>query len=157
MVNLKQLDKKQTQFLLNLNFNDLKKYVDNLAKQYYVQLSAGEENKVVTIITIFRKIVELHEDKNIESYINYSLIKTFNEILFKSVNVDSDIKPIHINEPVVMAEGNNSNVIFVESQLEKVIRHFEEEKAFKYADELKEKLVTEDDIKEYFHYNDYVI
>lgn len=156
MVSIQQLNKKQIQFLSSLNSDDLKKYIDNLAKQYYINLSTGEENKVITIIEILNKIIELHRSDNIESYINYSLTKTFNEILFKSVKVDSNIKPIAINEPVLFTTDNTKS-LFIETQLEKVIRHFEEEKAFKYMDELKEKLTTEEAIKDYFHYNDYVI
>ena len=155
MVTLKQMDKKQREFILNLNPNELKKYIDNLTNQYYLHLSRNEKEKVDSIIDLLNKIMELHSKDNVESYINYSLINSFNNILFKSVELDSNINFIAIKEPGLNRLENNN--VFTESTLEKIIRHFQDEKAFKYCDELHEKLKTDDDIKEYFHYNDYVI
>ena len=155
MATLNQLDKKQTEFISNLNADDLKKYVDNITKQYYIHLSRNEETKVASIVDLLDKIIELHSNHNIENYINYSLVNSFNEVLLKSVELDSNINLIAINEPALnRLEDNN---IIGESQLEKVVRHFQDEKAFKYCDELHEKLKTDEDIKEYFHYNNYVI
>ena len=82
-------------------------------------------------------------------------MNSFNEVLLKSVEVDSNINLININEPGLFNDNDNNS--FSETQLEKVVRHFENEKAFKYCDELHEKLKSEDDIKEYFNYNDYVV
>ena len=96
MVTLKQMDKKQTEFISNLNPNDLKKYIDNLTKQYYLHLSKNEKEKVDSIIDLLNKIIELHSKGNIESYINYSLINSFNDVLFKSVEMDSNINFIAI-------------------------------------------------------------
>jgi len=155
MVTLKQMDKKQTEFISNLNASDLKKYIDNLTKQYYLHLSKNEEKKVMSIIDLLNKIIELHSKDNVENYINYSLINSFNEILFKSIELDSNINFIDIKEPGLNRIDNNN--VFAESQLEKIIKHFENEKSFRYCDELHEMLKTDEDIKEYFHYNDYVI
>lgn len=155
MATLKQMDKKQTEFISNLKANDLKKYIDNITKQYYIHLSRNEGSKVASIIDLLNKIIELHSKNNVESYINYSLINSFNNILLKSVELDSNINLIAIKEPGLSNPSDNNS--FSETQLEKVVRHFETEKAFKYCDELHEKLKSEDDIKEYFHYNDYVI
>ena len=155
MATLKQMDKKQKEFISNLKANDLKKYIDNITKQYYIHLSRNEETKVSSNIDLLNKIIELHSKKNVESYINYSLVNSFNEVLLKSVEVDSNINLISINEPGLFNDNDNNS--FGETQLEKVVRHFENEKAFKYCDELHEKLKTDDDIKEYFNYNDYVV
>lgn len=155
MATLKQMDKKQTEFISNLKANDLKKYIDNITKQYYIHLSRNEESKVASIIDLLNKIIELHSKNNVESYINYSLINSFNNILLKSVELDSNINLIAIKEPGLSNPSDNNS--FSETQLEKVVRYFETEKSFKYCDELHEKLKSEDDIKEYFHYNDYVI
>lgn len=153
-MNISKLDKKQTKFIMGLGLDDLKKYVDNLSNQYYVCISKGEIYKTNTILETFKKIIEIHEDTNIESYINYSLSKTFNDILFKSVDNCSGLTPIIISEPVLLTSDNQAP--FIETKLEKVVKHFETEKAFKYMDELKEKLKTEEDVKKYFHYYDYV-
>lgn len=155
MATLKQMDKKQKEFISNLKANDLKKYIDNITKQYYIHLSRNEETKVASNIDLLNKIIELHSKKNVESYINYSLVNSFNEVLLKSVEVDSNINLININEPGLFNDNDNNS--FSETQLEKVVRHFENEKAFKYCDELHEKLKSEEDIKEYFNYNDYVV
>lgn len=155
MATLKQMDKRQTEFILNLKANELKKYIDNITKQYYIHLSRNEESKVASIVELLNKIIELHSKNNVENYINYSLVNSFNEVLLKSVEVDSNINLIAIKEPGL--SNHNDNNIFSETQLEKVVRYFETEKAFKYCDELHEKLKTDDDIKEYFNYNDYVV
>ena len=155
MATIKQMDKKQKEFILNLNARDLKNYIDNLTKQYYFHLSKNEEKNVVSIIDLLNKIIELRSGENVENYINYSLIKNFNNILFKSVEHNSDINFIDIKEPGLNKVDNSD--VFAESQLEKIIKHFENEKSFKYCDELHERLKTDEDIKEYFHYNDYLI
>ena len=154
MTILKQMDKKRTEFILNLDSNELRTYIDNITKEYYIYLSRNEDNKVASIIELLNKIIELHGRNNIENYINYSLINSFNGVLFKSVDIDSNIS-IDIKEPVLNKETNNG--WYGETSLEKVVRHFQTEKAFKYSDYLKEKLKTEDDIKQYFHYEEYVI
>ena len=153
MTTLKQMDKKRTEFILNLNSNELKKYIDNITKEYYIYLSRNEYNKVDNIIELLNKIIEIHGRNNIENYINYSLINNFNNVLFKSVDIESNIN-LDIKEPVLNKENTGW---YEETQLEKVIRHFETEKAFNYCNELKEKLKSDEDIKEYFHYKDYVV
>ena len=42
MATLKQMDKKQKEFISNLKADDLKKYIDNITKQYYIHLSLVE-------------------------------------------------------------------------------------------------------------------
>lgn len=157
MVTLNQMDKRQTEFISNLNSDELKKYIDNITKQYYIHLSKNESSKVASIIDLLNKIIELHSKSNIENYINYSLINSFNDVLFKSVEVDSNINLLAIKEPVLTGVDETSNNWFGETQLEKVVRHFKDVKAFEYCDELHEKLKTDDDIKQYFHYEDYVV
>lgn len=155
MTTLKQMDKKQTEFISSLNADDLKKYVDNITKQYYICLSKNDFKKVANIVDLLNKVIELHSKNNIENYINYSLVNSFNDVLFKSVELDSNVNQLVTKEPG-LNRLDNSN-IYTESKLEKVIRQFETEKAFKYCEELKEKLKTDDDIKQYFHYDDYVV
>ena len=149
------MDKKQTEFISNLTSDALKEYIDNITRQYYLHLSNNESGKVSSIIGLLNKIVELHGKSNVQSYINYSLINSFNEVLFKSVEFDSDINLIDIKEPVSNKVADKD--FFSESQLEKVVKYFESQKAFKYCEDLKEKLKTDDDIKQYFHYEDYVV
>lgn len=154
MVSVKQLDKKQVEFISNLSSNELKKYIKNLTKEYYISLSNKDNDKVVTIFDNLKRVIQLHGD-DIENYINYSLAKEFNEILFKSVNHDSNIGPLEIKEPKYISDIGTGRGIFHESHLEKILRAFQYSKAHEYCDELEKKLLTDEDIKNYFNFKDY--
>lgn len=151
MIKLKQLDKLQEDYLTKLTVPELKNYIINLSIEYFISMASHDHKKVKLIVETFEKLKDLHEEKNVEEFINYCLIDVFNKTVVKSNFL------INIEEPILVIGSNNGNNILVESELEKAVEYFKFKEIHRRTEELVEANLSEEEIRELFNFHDYYI
>lgn len=149
----KQLEKLENEYLTKLTVPELKSYIIDLVTDYYISISEKDKVKIQTIIATFDKLKDLHEEINVESYINYALITVFIKVI---LNTDS---AINIEEPILKSDsGFSKNIYFSEpTELEQIIEYFTFQEILKKVKELNEANLSKAEIEELFNYKDYVI
>ena len=73
-------------FLLNLDKEDLKVYIDNIIREYYNNYIANDNENLKTNVIELMRLTTLFEDKypNISNYLNYRLVVLSNKV-FESI------------------------------------------------------------------------
>lgn len=87
----------------SLKKDELKQYINQLAKRYYVSFFNNDSESHNSISNEFYDIISMFEDTypSIKNYINYSLLMSANELLQNSFQRDFDLRcpnPIDIDE-----------------------------------------------------------
>lgn len=86
MTNYNQLENMRKEVISKFTKDELKQYINQLAKRYYVTFinNYGESHK--SINTELHDVISMFEDTypNIKSYINYCLLKSANDLLQNS-------------------------------------------------------------------------
>ena len=82
----KELIKMKEDFLLNLDKEDLKVYIDNLIKEYYNTYLSNDNENLKSNVTELMRLPTLFEKKypNMSNYLNYRLVVLSNRI-FESI------------------------------------------------------------------------
>ena len=149
MITINQLNKKQEDYIRNLDVSALKNYIDNIAKTYYLNIINEDRLSANNSIETLNKIKMLHSEKNLDTYINHSLIKVFNEILItgSSGNING-----YLNEPQL----NINNKGFVaKSELDNIFNGINLEKALQIEKEYQKKYTDRNGILKLYNYNKY--
>lgn len=151
MITLNQLNKRQEDYIRNLDSAGLKTYIDNIAKTYYLNVINNDKLSANNSIEILNKIKMLHQDKNLDSYINHSLIMVFNEILISrsSGNINDFLMESSLNI--------NINGMILKSELDKILDLKIHNQALKIEQEYQQQVQSEDDLKNLFNYSKYKI
>ena len=151
MITINQLNKKQEDYIRKLDATGLKSYIENIAKTYYLNIINNDKLSANNSIELLNKIKMLHSDKNIDTYINHSLIKVFNEILIsESMGNISE----YLNEPSL---NITNNAYMVKSEIDNIFDGINLEKAFQMEKEYKQKYKTNDDIMKLYNYDKYKV
>ena len=103
MTNYNQLENMRKEVLSKFTKDELKQYINQLAKRYYVTFINNNGESHNSINSEFYDIVSMFEDTypNIKSYINYCLLKSANELLQNSFQRKFTLRcpnPIDIDE-----------------------------------------------------------
>lgn len=103
MTNYNQLENMRKEVLSKFSKDELKQYINQLTKRYYVTFINNNGESHNSTNTEFYDIVSMFEDTypNIKSYINYCLLKSANELLQNSFQRDFTLRspnPIDIDE-----------------------------------------------------------
>ena len=151
MITLNQLNKRQEDYIRNLDSAGLKTYIDNIAKTYYLNVINNDKLSANNSIEILNKIKMLHQDKNLDSYINHSLIMVFNEILISRSS--GNINDFLMESPLDM----NLNGLILKSELDKILDLKIHNQALKIEQEYQQQVQSEDDLKNLFNYSKYKI
>lgn len=153
MINLEKLEKKQDDFIKNMELDDLQKYLDNIAKEYYNTIINQDNNKFNAMKLNLNKILELHKDKDLDLYILFSFHNAFNEILNNSIDNDLDINLVQIEKPAI----NDGFAPFIrKNKLDGVIEYIRHKQVDKAINEFYNSNPGYDDFLELFNYKDYV-
>ena len=151
MITINQLNKKQDDYIKNLDVSALKNYIDNIAKTYYLNIINNDKLSANNSVELLNKIKMLHSDKNIDTYINHSLIEVFNEILIsESISNISE----YLNEPVL---NITNNAYMVKSELDNIFNGINLEKALQIEKEYQKKYTDRDGILKLYNYNKYKV
>lgn len=154
MINLEKLAKKQNDYIKNLELDDLQKYLDNLAKEYYNTIINNDKVKFNAVKSNLINVLKLHKDKNLDLYVLYTLNNAFNEILINSVDNDLDLNLVKIEKPAI----NNDNGFYVrKTKLDGLIAYIRDKQTEKAMQEFYNKNPSYDDFLELFNYKDYVL
>ncbi len=86
MSDLKELQNKKKDLILNLEEDEIESYIQSLTQKYYTYLIKGDASGIGKVIESLDYIVEIYEFKysDISDYINYCLLISSNKI-FKKV------------------------------------------------------------------------
>lgn len=160
-MNLKGLEKKHETFIEESSLDDLKIYINNLAKDYFVSISKKNNETINLINEIFNNIIVIREDvPDINLYIEYALINAFNDSILTSTDSALDLNSIVLKEPILIVIGDKSEnpVGFIKpSKLQNLLKC----KCFKESDEITKKFMEQDptakDILEYLNYWKYKV
>ena len=144
-MNLRGIKKKHEKFIKDSSLNDLKKYIDNLTKEYYNSISNPDE--VLNIMEIFNSIVNIRTDIDIEDYIQYSLINAFNNSLVSFSDSSTGLDLINLNESKV----NKYNAV-ANSGISEILVKNKFEKVTKITDDFFSGNPTAEDILNYLNY-----
>ena len=103
MTNYNQLENMRKEVLSKFSKDELKQYINQLAKRYYVTFINNNGESHNSINTEIYDIISMFEDTypNIKSYINYCLLKSANELLQNSFQRNFTLRcpnPIDIDE-----------------------------------------------------------
>lgn len=82
----KELIQMKEDFLLNLDKEDLKVYIDNTIREYYNNYIANDNENLKTNVIELMRLTTLFEDKypNMSNYLNYRLVVLSNKV-FESI------------------------------------------------------------------------
>ena len=151
MITVNQLNKKQEDYIRNLDAVGLRNYIDNIAKSYYISIINDDKLSANNSIETLNKIKMLHQEKNLETYINHSLITVFNEILITgSVGNINDI----LQEPTL----NTNNTGFIrKSEIDNIFESINLEKALQIEKEYNKQCQSKDDVLELYNYSKYKV
>ena len=152
VINIEKIEKKQDNFLKDMEINDLQKYLDNTAKTYYNNIILNDKVKVNAMKNNLNKILSIHDDKNMDLYILFALNNAFREILIKSVNSDLDLNLVKIPKPEL-----NKNINIRKSKLDDVIEYIRNKQIEKAVNEFYNKNPCYNDFLELFNQKDYLI
>lgn len=111
MTNYNQLEIIRKEVISKFTKDELKQYINQLTKKYYITFINNDDKSHNSIISQFYDITSMFESiyPNIESYINYCLLKSANDLIQKSfqrdftlkylnnVNIDKEISTVEIN------------------------------------------------------------
>lgn len=152
MIKLKQLEKLESDYLAKLTVPEIKSYVLDLATEYYISIASKDNVKIKSVLETFDKLKVLHEEINVEAYINYALITVFIKVILNSTSA------VNLKEPILTTTKKESNpLIYKPTDLEKVVSHFRFKKIFERQKELEEANLSEEEILELFHYENYTV
>ena len=149
MITINQLNKKQDDYIRKLDTSGLRTYIDNIAKTYYLNVINNDKLSADNSIETLNRIKMLHSDKNIDTYINHSLVTVINEILItgSSENINA-ILP----EPTPQTIQNG---FMRKTKLDKIFDCKQTQKASEIEKEYKEKYTSDDDILKLYNYEKY--
>lgn len=151
MITVNQLNKKQEDYIRNLDAVGLRKYIDNIVKSYYFSIINDDKLSANNSIETLNKIKMLHQEKNLETYINHSLITVFNEILITgSLGNINDI----LQEPTL---NTNNTGYLVKSEIDNIIESIHLEKALQIEEEYKKQCQSKDDVLKLYNYSKYKV
>ena len=146
MYKSKQLNKLQKEYLSNLTIHELKSFILDLATEYYVAIVSKDKIKIQSVLNTFDNLKDIHDEKDVESYINYALIQVFNKVILKA---DSHI---NLNKPVL-----NPIDINTVTDLNLAVSHFESLEAMAKYEEMSESNFSEEEVKRLYNFDDYYV
>ena len=111
MNSYQELENMKREVISKFNKDELKQYINQLAKKYYVDFMNNDCESHNSITNEFYDIISIFEDTypNIKNYIDYSLLKSANELLqnsfqrnfnlicFNSLDIDEEKSDVVIN------------------------------------------------------------
>ena len=150
MITMQQLNKRQEDYIKKLDVNGLKTYIDNIAKSYYLNIINKDKLSANNSIETLNKIKMLHQDKNLDTYINHSLITVFNDI-FQSDRVENLNR--FLPEPSMQTSANG---YLRKTELDDIMEYNHYQEALKIESEFQKKCKSKDDLLKLYHYTDYI-
>jgi len=122
MSDLKELQNKKKDLILNLDEDDLESYIQSLTQKYYTYLIKGDASGIGKVLESLEYVVEIYELRysDISDYINYCLLISSNKI-FKKV-FDLNCRLWIPNEKSISSEvGFNSLTFSLEKSRKRII------------------------------------
>ena len=150
MITMHQLNKRQEDYIRKLDATGLKTYIDNIAKSYYLNIINQDKLSANNSIETLNKIKMLHSDKNLDSYINHSLITVFNDI-FQMDRVENLNRLL--SEPSMQTSFNG---YIRKSEMDAILDYNHIQEALKMESEFQKKCKSKDDLLKLYNYDDYI-
>ena len=140
--NLKQLEKKYHELLTNLTEEELKQYIKNLARNYYISFLSNDKELYNNTFKQLEEVNSLYKVKFPEliNYINFCLLDAVNSILNENISSEVGLELIETSEEFYFSEKPFQALInaFYESRA----LYHEEKKAEERIEELERKLAS---------------
>ena len=154
VLNFEKIERKQDKIFRDMEIDDLQKYLDNIAKEYYNSLISNDKVKFNAMKDNLNKVLSIHKDKNLDLYILFALSSAFNEILNNSIDNDLDINLVKIPRPALI---ENNNPFFIrKTKLDNVIAYIRDKQIEKAVNEFYNKNPCYNDFLELFNQKDYL-
>lgn len=155
VLNFEKIERKQDKIFRDMEIDDLQKYLDNIAKEYYNSLISNDKAKFNAMKDNLNKVLSIHKDKNLDLYILFALSSAFNEILNNSIDNDLDLNLVKPQRPILY-ESNNR--FFVpKTKLDNVIQYIRDKQVQKAVENFYRQNPCYNDILELFNHKDYLL
>jgi len=122
MSDLKTLQNKKKEIILNLDSDEIEVYVMSLAQKYYASLIDGDTSGLEQIIESLNDIVKIYESRffDISDYINYCLVISSNKVFKKVFDLNCNLW-IPNEKSIDLDKGFNSLMYSLEDSRKKII------------------------------------
>lgn len=122
MSDLKRLQHKKKEIILNLDSDEVEGYVMSLAQKYYASMIDNDPSGIEQIVESLNDIVEIYESRffDISDYINYCLVISSNKVLKKTFDLNCRLW-IPNEKNIDLDKGFNSLMYSLEDSRKKII------------------------------------
>lgn len=155
----KELIQMKEDFLLNLDEEDLKGYIDNLIKEYYNNFIYGDNKNLKKNVVELMRLTTLFENKypNMSNYLNYRLVVLSNKV-FESIFDGRSEMYYPLENPSLDALKGKAIVNLLEKVKQKREELKEVNKEKEHLDKLFDDNIVDDIIFEdmNYHVNDFI-
>ena len=155
----KELIQMKEDFLLNLDEEDLKGYIDNLIKEYYNNFISGDNENLKKNVVELMRLTTLFENKypNMSNYLNYRLVVLSNKV-FESIFDGRSEMYYPLENPSLDAPKGKAIVNLLEKVKQKREELEEVNKEKEHLDKLFDDNVVDDILFEdmNYHVNDFI-
>ena len=155
VLNVEKIEKKQDKIFKNMEIDDLQKYLDNLAKEYYKSIISNDKTRFNAMKTNLNKVLSIHNDKNLDLYILYAFNNVFYEILNNSIDNDLDLNLVELPRPAMYE--NKSRFFVPKTKLDNVIAYIRDKQVEKAVYNFYKENPCYDDFLKYFNQEDYLL
>ena len=133
--NLKELESKYHELLINLSEEDLKQYIKGLADNYYSSFLSNEKEVHESTFKQLEEVNSIYKSKysDFTNYINFCLLNAVHNILNENISSDMDLKLIDSSE----------DDFFSDNPFKSLINAFEESRALYKESKSYEKRIEE--------------
>ena len=99
-MNLKELENKHLEILSNFEEEDLKQYIQVLAKNYYLHFLNNEEESFNNTVKQLEEVLKIYkiDYPKLNSYINFCLLESINKLLNETISSGIELEVIDKTE-----------------------------------------------------------
>ena len=111
--NLKELESKYHELLINLSEEDLKQYIKSLADNYYNSYLSNEKEVHESTFKQLEEVNSIYKVKysDFTNYINFCLLNAVNKILNENISSDMKLELIETSEDYYFSDNPFKNLI----------------------------------------------
>lgn len=140
--NLNQLEKKYHELLINLSEEELKQYIQVLARNYYISFLSNDLELYNNTFKQLEEVNSIYRSKysNFNNYINFCLLAAVNSILNENITSEVNLELLETSEESYFSEEPFQNLInaFNESRA----LYFKQKEAEERIEELEKELAA---------------
>lgn len=138
MVNLNKLEYKRKELISDFSEEELKQYIQVLAKKYYVHFLNNEKELYNNTVNQLKEVLQVYKSKysNLNNYINFCLLEAINNLLNETIASGIELNSIDKSEDyfsenpfqdLINAFYESKKLYFNDVEMEQKIKKLEQE------------------------------